>query len=399
MIASTPPSGAAAAVRAESGARRRPLDSMFLRLFLVMAAIMLAVHVLGVTVIEGLFPRPGSARFEERMRAAASEAAAAGRPFPRWAPPRGPRFDEGEGPPPGPPGTPPPGRFRPLHGIWPPHLGMVFQLMAILMASWVGARLLARPVQQLATGAGRLAQDVHAPPLNEETGPSEARAATRALNLMQQRIRTQLAQQSRFLAAVSHDLRTPLTRMSLRIERIEDNDVRYRLRQDLAEMNGLIDATLYYLRERDGANGPRQRVDVLALLQAIVDDAEELGQDVRLSGTAAPLPAYPAELRRAVVNLVENAHRYGGAAHIVLTDSPERVLIDVCDNGPGIPPAELQRVLEPFYRVESSRSRVTGGVGMGLSIAADIVNRHGGELTLDNRPEGGLRVRIALPRD
>ncbi|MNX94288.1 Osmolarity sensor protein EnvZ [compost metagenome] len=276
---------------------------------------------------------------------------------------------------------------------------MIFQFIAIVISSWVGARLLARPVQRLATGANRLAQDVHAPPLDDDTGPAEARAATKALNLMQQRIRTQLAQQSRFLAAVSHDLRTPLTRMSLRIERIEDNDVRYRLRQDLAEMNGLIDATLYYLRDRDDGTGPRQRVDVQALLQAIVDDAEELGQDVRLSGTAAPLLAYPAELRRAVVNLVENAHRYGGAAHIVLTDSPERVQIDVCDNGPGIPPAELPRVLEPFYRVESSRSRATGGVGMGLSIAADIVNRHGGELTLDNRVEGGLRVRITLPRD
>jgi len=275
---------------------------------------------------------------------------------------------------------------------------MLFQLVAILIASWVGARLLARPVQQLASGANRLAQDVHAPPLEEEMGPAEARDATRALNLMQQRIRTQLAQQSRFLAAVSHDLRTPLTRMSLRIERIEDNNVRYRLRQDLAEMNGLIDATLYYLRERDDAAGPRQRVDVLALLQAIVDDAQEMGQDVRLSGTAVPLLAYPAELRRAVVNLVENAHRYGGAAHIVLTDSAERVIIDVSDNGPGIPPAELQRVLEPFYRVESSRSRATGGVGMGLAIAADIVARHGGELTLSNRTEGGLRVRIVLPR-
>jgi signal transduction histidine kinase len=215
---------------------------------------------------------------------------------------------------------------------------------------------------------------------------------------MQQRIRSQLAQQARFLAAVSHDLRTPLTRMSLRIERIEANEVRYRLRQDLAEMNGLIDATLYYLRERDGAAGPRQRVHIEALLQAIVDDCEEIGQDVRLQGHAEPLLAYPSELRRAIVNLVENAHRYGGAAQILLTDSLDRVTIDVCDNGPGIPPEEIQRVLEPFYRVESSRSRATGGVGMGLSIAADIVGRHGGELTLSNRPEGGLRVRVVLPR-
>ncbi|RLK29116.1 ATP-binding protein [Cupriavidus plantarum] len=430
----------------ESVWRERRHDSMFVRLFFVMAAIMLAVHVLGVTVIEGLFPRPGSDRNAQQMRRAASEAMAGGAtggtgpasapgallqradtdgdgdiddddyygpplrslhddrfrpgfrpdaPGMHGGPPGGPfngRFD-------GPHREPPDGGFFLLHGLWPPHLGMVFQLAAILIASWVGARLLARPVQQLARGAGRLAQDVHAPPLDEHTGPAEARAATHALNLMQQRIRTQLAQQSRFLAAVSHDLRTPLTRMSLRIERIESNDVRYRLRQDLAEMNGLIDATLYYLRERDGATGPRQRVDVQALLQAIVDDAQEIGQDVVLVGSAHPMHAYPAELRRAVVNLVENAHRYGGAAQIVLSDSAERVVIDVCDSGPGIPPAELQRVLEPFYRVESSRSRATGGVGMGLAIAADIVARHGGELELSNRMEGGLRVRIVLPRD
>ncbi|MGT2491908.1 sensor histidine kinase [Cupriavidus basilensis] len=196
---------------------------------------------------------------------------------------------------------------------------------------------------------------------------------------------------------MSHDLRTPLTRMSLRIEGVDDNQVRHRPRQDLAEMNGLIDATLYYLRERDGAAAPRQRVDVHALLQAVVDDATEIGQDVSLSGGAEPLLAYPAELRRAVVNLAENAHRYGGSARIALADSAERVVIDVCDDGPGIPPEEMARVLEPFYRLESSRNRATGGVGMGLSIAADIVSRHGGELSLANRPEGGLRVRIVLP--
>lgn len=441
MTAATPPSAdGARAVKpdpqADARHTRRRFNSMFMRLFFVMTAIMLAVHVLGVTVIESVFPRPGSERYMERMRRAASEAEAAGRPLQPGPPPNVLEGifvppDHPHGPPPGPNGDddgdndgpplrpdafhmppPPPGMFMPpgphgppgppqgfhIRGIWPPHLGFLFQLAAILIASFVGARLLARPVQQLASGANRLAQDVHAPPLDEDSGPAEAREATRALNLMQQRIRTQLAQQSRFLAAVSHDLRTPLTRMSLRIERIEDNNVRYRLRQDLAEMNGLIDATLYYLRERDDATGPRQRVDVLALLQAIVDDAQELGQDVRLSGEAAPLLAYPAELRRAVVNLVENAHRYGGAAHIILADSPERVTIDVCDNGPGIPPAELQRVLEPFYRVESSRSRATGGVGMGLSIAADIVARHGGDLKLTNRLEGGLRVSISLPR-
>lgn len=392
-------------------------DTMFVRLFLVMAISMVAVHVLGFTVIESLFPRPSPGGFMD------------GPPMDMGPPPyeferRGPRDmrppDGGihaapnarglfEDPPTArsqaaasEPQPMSPRRRRPPpigFGLWPLHPGLIVQLATILAASFVGARLLARPIQQLARSAGRLAQDVHAAPMDEAAGPVEARHASTAFNHMQERIRGQLAQQARFLAAVSHDLRTPLTRMSLRIERIEENEVRYRLRQDLAEMNGLIDATLYYLRERDGAAGPRQRVHIEALLQAIVDDCEEIGQDVRLSGHAEPMLAYPSELRRAIVNLVENAHRYGGAAQIVLTDTLERVIIDVCDNGPGIPPEEIQRVLEPFYRVESSRSRATGGVGMGLSIAADIVGRHGGELTLTNRPEGGLRVRVVLPRN
>lgn len=370
-------------------------DSMFIRLFLVMAAIMLAVHLLGVTVIESVFPRPGHTGFTfvpgDELPPPPGEEGQRGEPPP--PPDTGARADNGHA------GAPaPPRRQRRTNGFGPPRLGLLFQLAAIVAASWVGARLLARPVQRLASSAGRLAQDVHASPLDEDGGPVEARAAAKAFNHMQQRIRTQLAQQSRFLAAVSHDLRTPLTRMSLRIEGVDDNQVRYRLRQDLAEMNGLIDATLYYLRERDGAAAPRQRVDVHALLQAVVDDATEIGQDVTLSGDAEPLLAYPAELRRAVVNLVENAHRYGGSARIELADSAERVVIDVCDNGPGIAPEEMARVLEPFYRLESSRNRATGGVGMGLSIASDIVSRHGGELSLANRPEGGLRVRIVLPR-
>ncbi|MFS8976539.1 ATP-binding protein [Cupriavidus necator] len=376
-------------------------DSMFVRLFLVMASIMLAVHLLGMTVIESLFPRPG---LERELHDGSG--GPGGPPPGEWRPGPPPPGAWRPGPPPegadaGAPHRPPP---PPPRGPWPPHIGLLFQVAAIVAASWAGARLLARPVQQLASGAGRLAQDVHAPPLDESAGPAEARAAAQALNHMQQRIRNQLAQQSRFLAAVSHDLRTPLTRMSLRIERIDGIDskqageVRYRLRQDLAEMNGLIDATLYYLRDRDEASGPRQRVDVLALLQAVVDDAAETGHEIALSGQARPLLASPSDLRRAVVNLVENARRYGGAASIVLTDSAERVLIDICDDGPGIPPDELQRVMEPFYRIESSRSRATGGVGMGLSIAADIAARHGGELILTNRQEGGLRARLSLPR-
>lgn len=397
-------------------------DTMFVRLFLAMATIMVAVHVLGLTVIERVFPRPE--RHPPHLRAddansktaPGSTHALAPRPAPDWG--RGEPRDIGR--PPGPdfaPGSsrkpegdrpPPPEGRRGPPPFWA-HVGMWMQLATIFLASWVGARLLSRPIRQLAEGAGRLAQDVHVVHIDETSGPAEARHAARVFNQMQDRIRSQMARQSRFLAAVSHDLRTPLTRMSLRIEQIGnrgphaalgegDDDVRHRLRQDLAEMNGLIDATLYYLRERDGAAGPRQRVDINALLQALVDDACEVGQDVALAGEAEPMLAYPSELRRAVVNLVENADRYGGGARIDLVDAPTQLTIDICDDGPGIPTAELDRVLEPFYRLESSRSRATGGVGMGLSIAADIVGLHGGTLSLTNRPEGGLRARIVLPR-
>ncbi len=358
----------------------RRFDTMFVRLFVAMAAIMVAVHILGVTVVESVFPRHGPRHGSHAVGGTADRPA---------APAHG-----GQRPPPGPPRPPgPPGPGR------PPPFGMLFQFAAIVAASWVGARVLARPVQQLARGAGRLTQDVHAPPLDEQGGPNEAREAARAFNRMQQRIQTQLAQQARFLAAVSHDLRTPLTRMALRIERLDDADTSRRLRQDLAEMNALIDATLGYLREREGAVGPRQRVDIAALVQAVVDDAMELGQQVSCSGSAQPLAVYPAELRRALVNLIENAHRYGGGARVALTDAPDKVVIDVDDDGPGIPPDELGRVMEPFYRIESSRSRATGGVGMGLAIAADAVARHGGELMLENRPEGGLRATVTLPRE
>lgn len=335
-------------------------DTLFARLFVVMASIMLAVHLLGITVIERIYPHPGAPRVNGRVVA--------------WPPP------------------PPHGPFGPRE------LRFLLQMGAILTTAWVGAKLLARPVQQLARGAQQLASDVHAPPLDDSRGPAEAREAAAAFNQMQQRIQAQLAQQGRFLAAVSHDLRTPLTRMALRMEALGDATLRGRLQQDLAEMNALIDATLGFLRERDGAIGPRQRVDLQALAQAIVDDARDVGQQVELYGEAAPLAAYPSELRRALVNLVENAHRYAGHAAMTLQDAAGHVVIDVCDNGPGIPEAELMRVLEPFYRLESSRSRDTGGVGMGLSIAADIVARHGGELVLANRPEGGLRARVLLPR-
>lgn len=350
-------------------------DTMFSRLFGVMASIMLVVHVLGFIVMETVFPHPDHGRFALHAVGAPAARAAIGKP------PREP------GPPPFAAGA-----------LGPRQLGFLMQIAAMLAAAWGGARLLARPVQDLARSARELAQDVHAAPLDAASGPVEAREAAEAFNRMQRRIQAQLAQQGRFLAAVSHDLRTPLTRMGLRIEALDDGPLRQRLHQDLAEMNALIDATLGFLRERDGAIGPRQRVDLQALVQAVVDDANELGQNVDVTGYVAPMAAYPVELRRALINLVENAHRYAGGAHIVLHDAADKVVIDVCDDGPGIPPDELTRVLEPFYRLESSRSRATGGVGMGLSIAADIVARHGGELSLANLPEGGLRARMVLPR-
>lgn len=291
----------------------------------------------------------------------------------------------------------------------------VLQFLALTLAAWIGARFIARPIEDLAQAASRLGDNLSSPPI-DETGPDEAVRAARVFNRMQQRIRAQLDERARFLAAVSHDLRTPLTRMRLRVAQLDDATERNsalspvsvgknateklvteKIGDDIDEMTLMIDATLNYLR---GEAQPEtwQLLDIHALLESMTEDAQEIGRDVMLTGSATPLSVQPLSLRRCIDNLLDNALLYGGKAEITLRDTPHGVLIEIRDHGPGIPENKMNVVFEPFVRLESSRNRHTGGVGLGLAIARETARRNGGELTLRNAVDGGLIAALELPR-
>lgn len=301
-------------------------------------------------------------------------------------------------PPPPPPATdgpafkgpPPPPRFG---GPW---VHLSFQCLTLVAAAWLGARWLARPIQRLSEAAEHLSEDLESAPL-EERGPQEVRQAAHAFNRMQERIRAQVSQRSRMLAAVSHDLRTPLARMRLRVEQVEDEALRGRLSQDLGDMVGMLDSTLSYFNEQR-AQEALQWFDVQALVESLAEDALDQGEQVTVSGHCAPLRAQPLAMRSCVANLVDNALRYAGHAHVRLEDGQKQVRIEVRDKGPGIPAELREAVFEPFYRLESSRNRNSGGIGLGLTIARDSARRQGGDLELLASEGGGLLARLTLPR-
>jgi signal transduction histidine kinase len=215
---------------------------------------------------------------------------------------------------------------------------------------------------------------------------------------MQERLNRYLDSRTRVLAAMSHDLRTPITRLRLRVESIEDEALRARCVEDLDEMTRMVRGALSMFRGLNDEE-PTIAVDIDALLQELQRRYGEVNEHVAIEGRAAPaFPGKPLALKRCLGNLVDNALQYGGHATIAVTDSNDELTIRVLDDGPGIPEAELDRVFEPFYRLESSRNRETGGTGLGLSIARDVAQAHGGSLTLANRSEGGLEARLVLPR-
>jgi len=296
---------------------------------------------------------------------------------------------------PGMSGGPPPMQHA---GLW---LDIGIRLLALMLAAWVGARWLSQPVLRLASAARELGRDIHRPALVEE-GTVECREATRVFNQMQAQICRQLAERDRFVAAVSHDLRTPLTRLALRAEGLQDETQRQQFSRDIAEMNMLITSTLDYLRGAADQETP-VLLDLDSELHSLVDDYQETGHVVQMEATASQLPCAPlrtqaSALRRCIGNLVDNAVRYGGGAHIRCVDAPDQVCIEVRDFGPGIAESELQNVLQPFYRLEGSRNRGSGGVGLGLSIAQDIARRLNGQLSLHNATPSGLVARVTLPR-
>jgi signal transduction histidine kinase len=286
-------------------------------------------------------------------------------------------------------GTPPvPQHFLVELGLLTVMLGIVLYAMT---------RTITRPLAALATAADAVGRGKAIQPLKER-GARELKRATRAFNAMQERLNRYLDSRTRVLAAMSHDLRTPITRLRLRVESIEDEALRTRCVEDLDEMTRMVRGALSVFRGLNDEE-PTVAVDIDALLDELRRRYAEVSASVAIEGrAAAPFPGKPLALKRCLGNLVDNALQYGEHATLVVTDDAQELTIRVLDDGPGIPEAELERVFEPFYRLESSRNRATGGTGLGLSIARDIAQASGGSLTLANRSGGGLEARLVLPR-
>ena len=276
-------------------------------------------------------------------------------------------------------------------------LSLAVLLVAVVVLSLVAVRWATRPLKALADAADELGRNIHRPPM-EESGPLEVVRAARAFNTMQVRLTAYLRERTSVLAAMSHDLKTPVTRLRLRAELLGDPLLRGKFTGDLEEMEAMVAATLEFLRGTAGSE-VAQPVDMTALLESLQADLSEVGSQMRIEGQVVrPYAGQPTALKRCVRNLVENAVKYGQAASVAVDDNEDRLQILVRDEGPGIPEAELERVFDPFYRLEGSRSRDSGGTGLGLTIAKGIAESHGGRLTLENRPGGGLEARLTLPR-
>jgi signal transduction histidine kinase len=275
------------------------------------------------------------------------------------------------------------------------------RLLIIGLAAWLGARWLSRPMQTLATASRALTasldQGAGTIRLNETQGTAEVRETARVFNEMAGQLSEQFKTRGLLVASLSHDLRTPLTRMRMRLTGLPDDPLVDRCVGDIREMNELIDSALELFRGAH-ATEPVQNTEVCSVVQSLTDDLIEQGQPVSFSGSPAIAPSQPTLLRRVVSNLVSNAIRYGHRADVTVSAQDHQVSIVVDDAGPGIPPDQLDAVFRPFYRVESSRNRHTGGAGLGLYIARDLITRQGGTLTLLNRPQGGLRAEVLLPR-
>lgn len=276
-------------------------------------------------------------------------------------------------------------------------LSLAVLLVAVLALSLLAVHWATKPLQTLAAAADALGRNIASPPMDER-GPIEVTRAARAFNTMQLRLAAYLRERTSVLAAMSHDLKTPVTRLKLRAELLGDPALRVKFTRDLEELEVMVAATLDFLQGTAGAE-PAQPVDMEALLASLQADLSEVGSEVRIEGhPLQPFTGQPAALKRCLRNLVENAVKYGGAAEVAVDDNAQRLQIEVRDRGPGIPRDDLERVFEPFLRLEASRNRDTGGTGLGLTIARSIAHAHGGELRLENRGEGGLVARLSLPR-
>ena len=269
--------------------------------------------------------------------------------------------------------------------------------VAVALVSFWAVRRAARPLSMFADAAERLGRDVDAPPLDPD-GPREVQRAAIAFNGMQARLQAILRDRLQMLAAMSHDLRTPLTRLRLRAELLDDGEQQAKALADLAEIEAMVEATLAYARNA-AAEEADTAFDLAVLVQTVCDEAEDAGGRTRYVGPARlSWRGRPRLLKRALANLVDNAIKYGDRADVGLVADAETIEITCDDRGPGIARDERARVFEPFYRTEGSRSRATGGVGLGLAVVRAAIEASGGSVGLGDGPQGGLRATLRLPR-
>ena len=285
-------------------------------------------------------------------------------------------------------------------GFWPLTLGRIVALaLPMLALALVGGALIRatlRPLRVLMRATSKVGRQDPVPV--PEKGPGEVRDLIRDFNVMQLRIHRLITTRTQALAAVGHDLRTPLARMELRLEDAKiDAETRDAIRKDIVEMGDLLRSLQIYLGG-EGERLPPEKIDLAVMASTIVDTARDAGQDAFFHGPASmEIAARPVSIRRAIVNLVENALHYGGNVRLAIRQEDDATLICVDDDGPGIPADKLEDVLQPFVRLDEGRARNTSGMGLGLAIVDNAARQEGGALTLSNRPEGGLRALISLP--
>ncbi len=287
----------------------------------------------------------------------------------------------------------PPYPAPPRGVIW---LYLTFVTLGVMAVAWFAVRQVTRPLRLGAEAARTLAGNLDADPLAER-GPAEVADVARAFNQMQRAIRRHLDERTQILASISHDLKTPLTRLRLRVAELDADERRAKLEADIDAMNTLVQEGLDYARSTQ-LREALVPVDLNPLVESIAERAGDLGQDVRVEGRlAAPVRCAPRALERALQNLVDNAVKYGDRARIVLSAEHQQAHLRIEDDGPGLPSELLNKVFEPFFRAETSRNRATGGTGLGLAIALNLIQAQGGRLHLENGPMRGLVAEISLP--
>ena len=291
--------------------------------------------------------------------------------------------------------------IEPRHGFridpWQQRVLLVLGLAIVVVSplAWWFARRMAAPIAAFATAAERLGRDPRAPPLDIR-GPLEVNAAVRAFNQMQQRLSRYVDDRTAMVGAIAHDLRTPLTRLRFRIEAAPE-DLRQKISADIDQMDAMIAATLAFVKDTSRPR-ERTRLELSSLVETVMDEAAETGADAAVQcADRLVVEGDPLALKRLFANLAENALKFGHAARARVFARDGMAIVEVEDNGPGMPESELERAFEPFHRLESSRSRDTGGIGLGLAVVRAIARGHGGDVTLHNRTGGGLVARVSLP--